>query len=352
MDISKDTLANAAQKVGISVHHTDLLWNELAKDKSPENSSESKSESKFDLANVTYYIGALIVISAMTWFLGIGWEVFGGGGIFAIALCYIAIFFFMGNRLWHKNDLKVPGGLLITIAVCLIPLAIYGFQLWTGLWVVDSPGKYADFYNWIKGGWFLMEIGTILGASLALYFYSFPFLTAPLFFSVWFMSMDVTPLLFGEGSHWEKSLWVSLWVGLITLVVAYCIDRRAKKDFAFWGYLFGMLAFWSGLTLLDTPSEFQRGIYCLINVLLILVSVLLQRKVFLIFGVLGVFGYIGSLFFRYFYESTFFPFILSGIGVLIIFLGTVYSKHHRKFEQKLLDWVPKGFKDYLPPYGK
>ena len=41
---------------------------------------------RFDLPHVAYYIGALVVISAMTWFMTLGWERFGGGGIFAISL--------------------------------------------------------------------------------------------------------------------------------------------------------------------------------------------------------------------------------------------------------------------------
>jgi len=41
---------------------------------------------RFDLPHVAYYFGALVVISAMTWFMTLGWEKFGGGGILAISL--------------------------------------------------------------------------------------------------------------------------------------------------------------------------------------------------------------------------------------------------------------------------
>lgn len=346
MNIDKPTLQEAAAKAGITNEQVEKLWNNLEKTK------QITIESKFDLANVLYYFGAMIVISALSWFLGLGWEFFGGRGICAIALAYIALFLFVGDYLWSKKNLKVPGGLFITIAVCLIPLAIYGFESWTGWWIVEEPGKYRDYYNWIKGGWFVMEVGTILGAIVALYFYRFPFLTAPLFFSVWFMSMDLTPLLFGANFVYTDLMWVSIWVGLATLIVAYIVDQRTKEDFAFWGYLFGMLAFWGGLSLLDTESEFKRFLYCLINIILILVSILLQRKVFLIFGGIGVFAYISSLFFRYFSDSILFPFVLSGFGIVIVFIGVLYHRHHVKIEQSIFDMLPKGIRDWLPKARK
>lgn len=341
MEINKEELLSAASKAGISKNQAEDLWNSL--------STRQTAINKFDLPHVLYYIGALIVISAMGWFLGKGWEKFGGEGIMLISLAYIAIYVALGSYLWQRDSLKVPGGLFITLAVCLIPLFIYGFQSYTGWWIVEEPGNYQDFYNWVKGGWFVMEIGTIVGGLAALWFFRFPFITAPIFFVLWFMSMDITPLIFGSKQFvWDDRLWVSLWFGLAMLVIAYLIDRRTQEDFAFWAYFFGILAFWFGLTLLDSDSELKRLIYCVINIVLILLSVLLQRRVFLIFGALGVFGYIGYLFYRYFSESALFPFILSFVGVVVVFLGIFYSRKREAIEKTILEKMPESVKTWLP----
>ena len=79
---------------------------------------------RFDLPHVAYYFGALVVISAMTWFMTLGWERFGGGGILAISLSYALVFAVAGGLLWRDKGLKVPGGLLVTSAVCMTPLAV------------------------------------------------------------------------------------------------------------------------------------------------------------------------------------------------------------------------------------
>ncbi len=42
----------------------------------------------FDFTHVLYYLGGLVAIGAMTLFMNLGWESFGGWGIFFIYLAY------------------------------------------------------------------------------------------------------------------------------------------------------------------------------------------------------------------------------------------------------------------------
>jgi hypothetical protein len=134
----------------------------------------------------------------MGWFMTEAWEEFGGTGIFIISALYALCFILAGRKLWYQQGLKVPGGLLFTMAVGMTPLAIYGLERLTGIWPQGNPGIYKDYHIWIKGSWFLMEVGTIAAALAVLKYIRFPFLTAPIAFSLWYMSMDLTPLLFGK----------------------------------------------------------------------------------------------------------------------------------------------------------
>ena len=77
------------------------------------------------------------------------------------------MFLIVGRRLWYGLGLKVPGGLLFTLAVWMTPLAIFGIEKMLGWWPMEEPGTYRDYYHWIKGGWFGMEIGTILAGLAA-----------------------------------------------------------------------------------------------------------------------------------------------------------------------------------------
>lgn len=344
MKIYKEDLQWAASQGLIPPEQVDALWDAL--------SERNSDRPQFNFANVAFYFGALIVISAMTWFMVLAWESFGGGGIFLLASIYAFCFVIMGRRLWFDQNLKVPGGLSFTIAVCMTPLAIYGLQRWTGFWIQADPGTYRDYYHWIKGSWFFMEVGTIIAALVALKFVRFPFLTAPIAFSLYFISMDLTPLLFGKTDfNWKQQVLVSMWFGIACLIVAYLVDIRTRRrdgDFAFWLYLFGLIPFWFSLSFMGDSNEFQKFIYCLINLGLMVLSVLLRRKVFIVFGAMGVFGYLGYLASTVFNNAVLFPIVLTILGIFVIYLGILYQRNSQVIERFFEGLLPEQLRQILP----
>src|SRR3954447_13388539 len=145
MHLRRDDLDWAATQGIVTADQADRLWTAL-QDRTPA------TRPNFDLVHVAYYLGALIVIGAMGFFMTLGWEAFGGGGIFAIATGYTLLFIFVGRVLWRSKDLKIPGGLLITMAVSLTPLAMYGLERMLGIWPTTDPGIYRDYHVWVKSG--------------------------------------------------------------------------------------------------------------------------------------------------------------------------------------------------------
>jgi hypothetical protein len=112
-----------------------------------------------------------------------------------------------------------------------------------------------------------------------------------------------------------------------------------------------MLAFWGGLTLLEGGSEIDWFFYGLISLALVMLSVFLQRRVFIVFGSLGVFGYVGHLAWEIFEDSLVFPFVLSAVGIAIIALvGILYARNSEQIERGMLSIVPKGLRRLLPPH--
>lgn len=341
MKVSRRDLDRASEGV-IRPEQADALWRALEE--------QSTGRPRFDLPNVAYYFGALVTISAMGWFMTDAWERFGGWGVFAISLTYAAGFVISGWLAWSRAGLRVPGGLLATLAVCMTPLAVYGFERATGLWLQGDPREYRGFYDWIKGSWFPMEICTIFAGLLALRFFRFPFLAAPIAFSLWFMSMDLTPLFFGGTPSGDEYRWVSLLFGLVLLAGSYLVALLARpdEDYAFWGYLFGVFAFWGGLTAMKGGGEVDWLLYGAINLGLMLVSVLLVRRALMVFGSLGVFAYVGHLAAEIFEDSVLFSFVMSGIGLVIIVLGIAYAKNREHIERAAQSVLPESTRSFLP----
>jgi hypothetical protein len=284
-----------------------------------------ESSKGLNLITVAYYFGAMLMISACAWFLGDKWEVLGSSGVLATTCVYFMVAAAMGWWLRKKGYL-IGGGLLITVAVCLVPLITFSIEDLAGIWPADDPGQYKDYYPLINGSWIVMELATITVAAIALWFVRFGFLTAPLAFSFWFLSMDIAALILGQRNlDWNTNAWIGVMVGLITIFIGWGLDRILQtrgeprsQDFAFWCYFFGLLAFWGGMTALDSDSETGKFIYFFINIGLVAVSLYLRRSVFLVFGALGISMYLGHLAYEVFQDSVLFPFAIALIGLGMI----------------------------------
>ncbi|WP_407178749.1 hypothetical protein [Bradyrhizobium sp. STM 3562] len=284
---------------------------------------------KFDAAHLLWYAGALIVIGAMGLFSTVAFSQMGGRALIACAVVYAAGFTLAGHHLWYRKTLRVPGGLLIAIAVSMAPLAVYGVQAELGWWgKFGAPGSYRDFYVWIKGSWILMEVATVIAGVVALRFFRFPFIVAIIAFALWFMSMDLTPWMFGvDHFDFEMRRKVSVWFGLVILATAWAVDYRSRGgDFAFWLHLFGLFAFWGGITATEGATELGKAVYCLLNVGLLFVAVVIMRRAYAVFGALGIALYLGHLADVVFKDSLLFPFALSLIGIAVVASGLLYHR--------------------------
>jgi hypothetical protein len=339
MEIERADLDEAATRQIISADQAGALWKHLEE--------RHPARARFTGLNVAYYFGALVVISAMGWLMTLGFQALGPWAVFFIALSYALVFVRAGAQLWR--DLPVPGGLLYAMAVCMTPLAIWGLERGTGFWPANDPGNYRDFFPYIRSSWIWMEAGTVLAALFALRRVKFSFLVAPAAVALWFMSMDFAAYLSGHPS-WDFSLArnVSIVFGLVMLFVGYLADKRTEVDLSFWLYLFGMTAFWGALSSMDSGSELRRLLYCLLNLFFIVVSVALRRRVFLVFGALGVNAYLVSLAWRVFQNSVLFPFALTALGLSVIWVAVKYQRNRARIDPFIDSLIPERVRALLP----
>lgn len=315
----------------------------------------ARSAPRFDLVHLLWYLGALIILGAMGLFSTLAFSAMGGPALTVTAVIYAVLFTAAGHHVWQRSGLRVPGGLLIVVAVAMAPLAVFGVQdTWNAWGVHGNPGAYRDFFTWIKGSWVLMEIATIAAGLVALRFYPFPFIVAVIAVALWFLSMDVAPWLYGASElTWANRRAVSLWFGLALLIGAWFVDLKRDRDddFAFWLHLAGLAAFWGALSLSESSSEFGKAIYCLLNVGLIALSVFLMRRAYSVFGAVGISLYLGYLANVVFEDSLLFPFALSLIGVLIIGAGLVLHRRRTLLSDWMAAHLPETLRRLRPPHA-
>lgn len=309
----------------------------------------------FDIVHLLWYAGALIVMSAMGLFSTLAFAKMGGAALTTTALVYAILFIAAGHYLWAVKGLRTPGGLLIAVAVSMAPLAVFGVQDAMDLWSqFGKPGTVRDFYIWVKGSFVFMETATIVAAIVALRFYRFPFIVLVMAIALWFLSMDIVPWITGAPfGNWETSRKVSIWFGLGIIIAAVVVNLRQRSgDFAFWLYLFGVLTFWGGITAASDGSNLDKALYCAVNVVFLLVAVCLARRVFAVFGTIGIAIYLGDLADKLFKDSLLFPFALSLIGVAIIALGLYFYRHQAAIGGWIEARLPDGLKRLRPAAAK
>lgn len=336
LTVDKGDLEWAAGEGLISQPQAGQLWDALVK--------RHAERPQFDLAHLFWYAGAVLVLIAMAWFGAEMGTRYGAPAVLATSVAYSAAFLFGGSRLWLGQNLKVPGGLLVTLAVTMVPVAFGS--------LAETLGYPLSTYMSNHGFQFLLEGVTVASALLALRFFKFPFLTAPIAASLWLMSLTAVDFLFqGQGSFfglWNQQLTVTLLFGLGITFIGLLVDGKREGDYSFWLYLFGVSAFWGSLSLMDSGGELGKAIYALINVGLMFASVLLSRRVFLVFGSFGVLYYLGHLSYTLFAGSILFPLFLTFFGVGIIWAGVKYHKNQAAIDGFVLSLVPASLRDRLP----
>lgn len=304
---------------------------------SPEGPSGSEGAKGLNVLTIAYYFGALLIVGALAWFLGDQWDALGASGILGVSTAYAALFFFVGYVLRFRMGYPIGGGILFTCGVWMVPLMTYAAERWLGYWPINDPGRYHGYYLWINGSWIVMEWATILVGFVVLRSVRFTFVTFPIAFALWFFSMDVAGLVMREANlPSEVRSWCSVVVGTGMLVVALLLDRRFEEDFSFWIYLYGLLAFWGGLSSLPSHGELGKFVYFSVNLSLAMAGLLVLRTAFLVFATMGVMYYLEHLAEQVFKGSVLFPFVVAFLGLALI-LGAVYLQRHRQRIDAALD---------------
>ncbi len=344
MKLTKKDLEWAADKDLLRAEQIEPLWDALKR--------KNANTPSFNFINLAYYFGTGLVLVAMGWYLAISWDKIGAAGILTVALSYSLLFLFSAHYLWYRKNMRIPGGLLCTLSVCMVPLMVYSFMRMTGLWPADDfHNNYMMLFGTYKRNYIILELSTIVASAVALRFFRFPFLTAPMAYCLWALSLDVASLISGKEIFQSGTRdYITLIIGLAILAVAYIVDLRRKddRDFAFWLYLFGSFSTFIGFANMHKANETAELGFAGVYVLIMLVSVLIQRKTVLIASVLLILGYIFHIANHFFRDSQSFPLILSFIGIAIIVLGIALQKNWHTIQSAVRSVFPAEWNKFLP----
>jgi hypothetical protein len=277
----------------------------------------------FNLITIVYYVGAFLILFAYTVFMGLQWESLSHAGQFAVSLLSALGLIAVGLGI-RRAGYETGGGLLVFAGVGIVPLVVYSFQQLAGVWPESGVDfQYEDFYDWISSAWLVMEVVSIAVALVALWWVRFPLIMLLVAFWLWFLSMDASRAIVGDDDFdWsDTERVISMFFGLATLGVGIALQGRGLRPYSFWLYLFGHLMLLPNIAAwaLDEDERAFRGLlFLLVYVAVVAASVWLQSRVFLVFGAIGIYCYVGYLAFDIFEDTLGFTFSLAFIGLLLI----------------------------------
>lgn len=352
--IERSDLAEASAADIITREQADRLWAFLAERVAAAPAAREHGP-RFTFTNVLYYLGGMLAIGAMSLFMTLGWDAFGGWGVFFIALLYMGVALALARR-FERQDLAIPMGIMAALVVVLVPLAVWGLQHALGFWADARQAEhYRQYHYVIDWRWVTLEFATLAAGVLMLYRWKAPFLLMPVAVTLWYMSMDLALLLLPPDvkpwseSEWLFRKWFSVAFGLVMVLVAFWVDLRSRftKDYAFWLYLFGLLAFWGGLSSLGSNQLAGKLVYLAINLGLVLIGAVLVRRAFTVFGGIGVAIVLADISWRFFKDSWLFPIALTAIGLAVVYLGIWWSRNEGRLAGTLQARLPADLRELI-----
>lgn len=331
----------AAGQAGLTADQAQALWTALRVRPAPS--------SRFDLPQLAWYAGSLIVLGAMLLLLDLVWNEFGDWALVGLSSLYAIGFWIAGDRQGRNHPERSVGGLLVAVAICIFGVAIAALQRALGFLAEDWPHDGLDLLNNLALGPFPSTAIATAAALLALFAYRQTVLVALTSFGTWLALLILAEAAAQpHGLDWEELMRFCIVTGLVQLAIAWTVDGRGERDYAFWLYGLGLLSFWGGLTGLGSDSELAKAGYAAINILLLLAAVWLQRRVFALAGGLGLAFYIGDLTYRVFADSILFPFVLSLIGIGLIVGGLRYYRRRAAIDAWAEARLPRFLKALRP----
>ena len=321
---------------------------------------ERKSgQARFSGTHVLYYLGGMLAIGAATLFATLAVEALGMAALLGLSLLYLLCA--VALAAWfEQRGLGIVAGIFATLAIALVPLAVFALQHLLGFWADGVRAQhYRDYHVWIDWRWLAMELSTLAAGAAMLWRFRYPFMLMPLAVTLWYLGMDVVPALMlqadaGTDNWFSDAGWalrqrITLVFGMLMLLLAFCVDLRARhdKDYAFWLYLFGLMTFWGALSSMGSGALSGKLIYLALNFALVLTGALLGRRVFAVFGGIGIALVLGDLSRNLFKDSFAFVALLTLLGFALIGAGVWWSKHEASLSARLRGFLPQDLRELL-----
>lgn len=282
-------------------------------------------------AQVLAWLGGFLAIVASAVFIGVDWNKMGGAQQTMWATIAIAGLWGLAWALRRRDDLlRVQASNLLVIAgTGVIMLWAYAFYRLTGLWPEhsDAPESMDTTRN-------LMGIAQAVTAVVAT-FWAFrlraSWMIVPAGFVGWMAWMSWMDS-FARDNDMESDtdiLRLALY-GVVLVIAGLVLTRLGWKNHATWLFVVGLSInlIMLGIRSFEDPMGLNGLIFLAMTLVAIALGLVSDLRIFLMYGAVGLYGWLSALVIETFGGSRPVAFALILLGVAIVAVSAIWQRFH------------------------
>lgn len=287
----------------------------------------------FSPSTLITYIGGFLVIVASVVFVALGWRDMGDiqrlvWGTLAVAVPWGVGFFL--RRL--DQPLAIHAGTVL-LAAGTVAILLFGFTLYRVLgwwpdawsqWDADASAN-EDRVNQLM---MVSQVVAALVAGVFAFRLRVPWLlllTGVLGWIAWTTAIDQwVP----REEFEDPALWLMALYGVAFVLAGLVVDRLRLRQHAFWLFLVGLTAtfVFLGIDSFKDALGPTGLIFLALAIVAIVLSMVIDYQVFLLYGALGLYGWVSALIIDAFGGSRTVAAILIALGVVIVLAGLAWQR--------------------------
>jgi uncharacterized membrane protein len=279
------------------------------------------------------YIGGFLVIVASVVFVALGWREMGDvqrlfWGTLAVVAPWGAGFFLRRLRqplAMHAGSVLVTAG---TVAILL-----FGFTLYRVLGWWPEPWNHWDANaaaNEDRVNQLMMtsQIVAALAAGVFAFRLRVPWMlliTGVMGWIAWTTAIDQW---MPREEMEDPALWVMALYGVAFVLAGLVVDRLHMRQYAFWLFLVGLTAtfIFLGIDSFDDALGPTGFVFLALAVTAIVLSMVIDYQIFLLYGAIGLYGWVSALIIDAFGGSRSVAAVLIALGVVIVLAGIAWQR--------------------------
>lgn len=279
------------------------------------------------------WIGGFLVVVASIVFVALGWEDMGDLQRLFWAALAVAVPWGAGFFLRRVDQPLALFASSVLVAAGTVAILLFGYTLFRVIGWWPEPWTYRDAdaaANEDRVN-LLMMVSQIVAALVAAVFafrLRVPWMlliTGVMGWIAWTTAIDQwVP----REEFEDPALWLMALYGVVFVAAGLVVDRLHMRPYALWLFLVGLTAtfVFLGIDSFDDALGPTGLIFLALAVLAIVLSMVIDYQIFLLYGALGLYGWVSALIIDAFGGSRTVAAILIALGVVIVLAGLAWQR--------------------------